>query len=122
MRTQYTREGEHYYLNGKKCMITNGANAQIYTVFATGNPALRIKGITAFYVERDYPGVVIGKSEDKMGMIGSDMTEVMFDNVRLTKDNMLGAGRQGLGYRHEYSQSLAAGGRRAGCGARPGSP
>jgi alkylation response protein AidB-like acyl-CoA dehydrogenase len=90
MRTQYTREGEHYYLNGKKSMITNGANAQIYTVFATGNPALRIKGITAFYVERDTPGVVIGKSEEKMGMIGSDITEIMFDNVRLTKDNMLG--------------------------------
>ncbi len=95
MRTNVTKDGEYYYLNGKKCMITNGANAQMYTVFATINPKLRTKGITAFFVERDYPGVSIGKSEDKMGMIGSDITEVIFDNVRLTKDNLLGKEGQG---------------------------
>jgi alkylation response protein AidB-like acyl-CoA dehydrogenase len=95
MRTYVTKDGDHYYLNGKKSMITNGANAQIYTVFASSNPAKRTKGISAFYVERDYPGVVIGKSEDKMGMIGSDITELMFDNVRLTKDNLLGKEGEG---------------------------
>jgi len=90
MRTSTTKDGHYYYLNGKKSMITNGANAQIYTVFANSNPKLRTNGISAFYVERDYPGVTIGKSEDKMGMIGSDLTELIFDNVRLTKDNLLG--------------------------------
>lgn len=95
MATNAVRDGNYYYLNGKKSMITNGANAQLYTVFASTNQKLRTKGISAFYVERDYPGVTIGKSEDKMGMIGSDITEVMFDNVRLTKDNLLGKEGQG---------------------------
>jgi len=90
MRTTAVKEGNNYYLSGKKSMITNGANADIYTVFATTNPALRTKGISAFYLEKDYPGVIIGKSEDKMGMRGSDITELIFDNVRLTKDNLLG--------------------------------
>ena len=84
------QDGEYYYLNGKKAMITNGASAQFITVFATTNPKLRTNGITAFYVEKDYPGVIVGKNEDKMGMIGSDLSEVTFENVRLTKDNMLG--------------------------------
>ncbi|MBP8626484.1 MAG: acyl-CoA dehydrogenase family protein [Syntrophorhabdaceae bacterium] len=96
MRTTAIKDGEYYYLNGKKSMITNGANAQFYTVFATTNPKLRTNGISAFYVERDYPGVIIGRSEDKMGMRGSDITELIFDNVRLTRDNLLG--REGQGW------------------------
>jgi len=90
MATNAVKDGNYYYLNGKKTMITNGANAQLYTVFASTNSKMRTKGVSAFYVERDYPGVIIGKSEDKMGMIGSDITEIIFDNVRLTKDNLLG--------------------------------
>ncbi len=90
MTTRFTKDGDYYYLNGKKSMITNGANAQVYTVFATSDPTLRHRGITAFYVERDYPGFSIGKNEEKMGMIGSDLTEISFDNVKLTKDNLLG--------------------------------
>lgn len=96
MATNAVKDGDYYYLNGKKSMITNGANAQIYTVFVTTNPKLRTNGISAFYVERDYPGVIIGRSEDKMGMIGSDTTELTFDNVRLTKDNLLG--KEGNGW------------------------
>ena len=90
MRTTAVKDGDYYYLTGKKSMITNGANAQVYTIFASTNPKLRTKGISAFYLERDYPGFTIGKSEDKMGMRGSDITELIFDNVRLTKDNLLG--------------------------------
>ena len=90
MRTTAVKDGEYYYLNGKKSMITNGANADIYTVFAATNPKARTQGISAFYLERGYPGFTIGKSEDKMGMRGSDITEIIFDNVRLTKDNLLG--------------------------------
>ena len=58
-------------------------------------PETQDRGITAFYVEKDYPGVIIGKNEDKMGMVGSDLSEVIFENVRLTKDNMLGKEGQG---------------------------
>jgi alkylation response protein AidB-like acyl-CoA dehydrogenase len=90
MRTVAVKDGDYYYLSGKKSMITNGANAQFYSVLAATNPSLRTKGISAFYVERDCPGFIIGKSEDKMGMRGSDITELIFDNVRLTKDNLLG--------------------------------
>ncbi|OPY69473.1 MAG: Acyl-CoA dehydrogenase [Syntrophorhabdaceae bacterium PtaU1.Bin034] len=90
MTTTFTKDGDYYYLNGKKSMITNGASAQIYTIFATSDPNLRHKGITAFYLEKDYPGVTIGKNEEKMGMNGSDLTEISFDNVKLTKDNLLG--------------------------------
>lgn len=90
MRTRAVKEGDHYYLNGRKSMITNGANARFYSVFAATNPSKRTQGISAFYVEKDHPGVTIGKSEDKMGMIGSDTTELIFDNVRLEKENLLG--------------------------------
>lgn len=95
MITRLTKEGEYYYLNGKKSMITNGAVAKIFTGFATLNPKLRTQGISAFFVEKDYPGVIIGKSEKKMGMVGSDLTEIIFDNVRLTKDNILGGEGKG---------------------------
>ncbi|OPY01904.1 MAG: Acyl-CoA dehydrogenase [Syntrophorhabdus sp. PtaB.Bin184] len=95
MRTTAVKEGNHYYLNGKKSMITNGANAQFFSVFASTNPGKRTQGISAFYLEKDYPGVIIGKSEDKMGMIGSDITEIIFDNVRLEKENLMGKEGQG---------------------------
>ncbi len=96
MRTAATKEGDHYYLNGKKSMITNGANSQFFTVFATTNPAARNAGISCFSFEKDYPGVIIGKSEEKLGMIGSDLTELIFENVRLTKDNLIG--KEGKGW------------------------
>jgi alkylation response protein AidB-like acyl-CoA dehydrogenase len=95
MRTRAEKHGEYYYLNGKKSMITNAANAKLYTIFANTNPKMRTQGISTFYVERDYPGVTIGKSEEKMGMIGSDISEVIFDNVRLTKDNLIGKEGEG---------------------------
>ena len=90
MRTNVTKDGDYYYLNGKKSMITNGATAQIFTVFAASNPSQRTKGISAFIVEKDMPGVSIGTSEEKMGMRGSDLTEIIFDNVRLGKEHLLG--------------------------------
>jgi len=95
MTTTFTKDGDNYYLSGKKSMITNGASAQFYSVFATSDPTLKHKGITAFYVERDYPGLAVGKNEEKMGMNGSDLTEITFDNVKLTKENLLGGEGQG---------------------------
>ncbi|MGD0230450.1 MAG: acyl-CoA dehydrogenase family protein [Syntrophorhabdales bacterium] len=96
MNTTFVRDGEHYYLNGKKSMITNGASADIISIFATSDPTLRQRGITAFYLERAYPGITIGKNEEKMGMNGSDLTEISFDNVKLTKENLLG--KEGRGW------------------------
>jgi alkylation response protein AidB-like acyl-CoA dehydrogenase len=95
MRTYASKSGEYYYLNGKKAMITNAAAAQFYCVFASTNPSLRTRGISAFYLEKDYPGMIVGKSEEKMGMIGTDLSELIFDNVRLTKDNLIGKEGQG---------------------------
>ena len=120
MRTYASKSGEYYYLNGKKSMITNAAVAQFYCVFASTDPSLRTRGISAFYLEKDYPGVIVGKSEEKMGMIGTDLSELIFDNVRLTKDNLIGRGRPGLGPCHGHPQPLAARGRRAGGRHRPG--
>jgi alkylation response protein AidB-like acyl-CoA dehydrogenase len=95
MRTYASKSGEYYYLNGKKAMITNAAAAQFYCVFASTDPSLRTRGISAFYLEKDYPGMIVGKSEEKMGMIGTDLSELIFDNVRLTKDNLIGSEGQG---------------------------
>jgi len=97
MTTTFVKDGDGYILNGRKSMITNGASAQILTLFATSNPTLKHKGITAFFIETDYPGVTIGKNEEKMGMNGSDLTEISFDNVRLTRDNLLGEENDGWG-------------------------
>jgi len=97
MTTTFVKDGDGYILNGKKSMITNGVSAQILTLFATSDPALRHKGITAFFIEKDYPGVIVGKNEEKMGMNGSDLTEITFDNVRLSADNLLGKVNEGWG-------------------------
>lgn len=95
MTTRFTREGDYYYLNGKKSMITNGASSDLITIFATTDPSLKHRGISAFWLETDTPGVIIGKNEEKMGMNGSDLNEITFDNVKLTKDNLLGTEGQG---------------------------
>ena len=106
MTTTFVKEGDHYLLNGKKSMITNGASADIISIFATSDPTLRQRGITAFYLERGYPGITIGKNEEKMGMNGSDLTEISFDNVRLTKENLLG--KEGEGWNIAMSRRRAA--------------
>lgn len=93
MKTTAVKDGDDYIINGTKCFITNGGIAGIYTVLAKA-----AKGrLTAFIVERDREGVSIGKEEDKMGMRLSNTTEVIFDNVRIPKENLLG--REGQGFR-----------------------
>jgi alkylation response protein AidB-like acyl-CoA dehydrogenase len=95
LKTLAARDGDGYRLNGKKCMITNGANAQFITLFAKTDPSPNSKSISCFCIEKDYPGVIVGKCEDKVGMIGSDTAELTFDNVQLTKDNLIGKEGQG---------------------------
>jgi len=83
-------------LNGSKRFITNGGVASLYVVFATLNPELKHKGICAFIVPADTPGLSYGKKEDKMGQRASATREVIFDNVRVPVANRLGEEGQGF--------------------------
>lgn len=96
LKTTAVENGDDYIINGAKTFITNGAYADIYTVFATVDRSLDARGITAFLVERDREGVSVGKEEDKMGIRLSNTTDVIFQNVRIPKSNMLGKIGQGL--------------------------
>lgn len=87
--TTAQEQGDFYVLNGQKCFITNGGIADFYTVFATFDKEKKYGGIGAFIVERSYDGVSIGKHEDKMGIRASDTSEVIFDNVKVPKENLL---------------------------------
>jgi len=85
----------HYVLNGRKMWITNGAEAGIFIVFATVDPSKGYKGITAFIVERDTPGFSVGKKEDKLGIRASSTCELIFENVAVPAENVLGPVGQG---------------------------
>ncbi len=91
MRTVARRDGDHYVLSGEKCFITNAPHASLYTVFATVDPSLRHKGVTAFVVPRSAPGVLPGKDEDKMGHRASSTSTIRFEDVRVPATDRLGA-------------------------------
>ncbi|MFQ6077731.1 MAG: acyl-CoA dehydrogenase family protein [Thermodesulfobacteriota bacterium] len=97
IRTRATLEGDSYVLNGRKCFITNGGIADFYSLFATTDPQLRMGGITAFVVEKDSEGFSIGKKENKMGMRGSSTTELVLENAKIPRGNLLGF--EGRGWR-----------------------
>lgn len=97
VQTTAVRDGDDYILNGTKCFISNGALAGIYSVIASTDTSLGTKGLTALMVERDRPGVSIGKTEDKVGMRLSNTTEVVFENVRVPASNRLG--EEGKGFK-----------------------
>ncbi len=82
-------EGDHYVLNGIKNFCSTGNAAEIYTVFATTNPLRGARGISAFVVEKGTPGFSFGKKEEKMGIRASPTYELVFDNCRIPKDNLL---------------------------------
>jgi alkylation response protein AidB-like acyl-CoA dehydrogenase len=93
-----TRAEKHdggWALTGRKLWITNGAEAGIFVVFVTANPAAGYKGITAFIVERDTPGFTVGKKEDKLGIRASSTTELLFDGCVVPAANVLGEVGQG---------------------------
>jgi acyl-CoA dehydrogenase len=90
------RDGDHYVLNGTKCWITNGGEADVYTVFATLDRGSRHKGICAFVVPRGAPGLAPGKKEDKMGQRASDTRVIHFDNVRVPVADRLGQEGEGF--------------------------
>jgi acyl-CoA dehydrogenase len=97
LRTSWKRDGDEYVLNGSKMFITNGGVASLYTVFATAEPGQRnYRAFNAFIVPRDLPGVSVGKKENKMGHRCSDTSEVIFENVRVPADHLLGQDGQGF--------------------------
>jgi len=87
--TTIKEDGDGYILNGQKCFMTNGGIANFYSVYCTFDKEKKYGGIAAVIVERDYEGVSIGKKEDKMGIRASNTSEVIFDNVKVPKDNLL---------------------------------
>jgi alkylation response protein AidB-like acyl-CoA dehydrogenase len=97
LATRAERVGDHYLLNGTKLWITNGQEAGIYVVFATLDRAKGYRGITAFLVERDFPGFVVGKKEDKLGIRASSTAELLLRNCEVPAGNVLG--EEGQGYR-----------------------
>jgi acyl-CoA dehydrogenase len=96
MKTTFRAVGDEFVLNGEKCWITNASLASFYVVFATSNPEKRHKGIAAFIVDRDTPGLRVGKHEDKMGQRASDTAAVHFEDVKVKKANLLAPEGQGF--------------------------
>jgi alkylation response protein AidB-like acyl-CoA dehydrogenase len=90
MTTRATKRGDHWVLNGRKMWITNGAEAGVFLVFATADPSAGYKGVTAFIVERGFPGFAVGKKEDKLGIRASSTTELLFDDCEVPAENVLG--------------------------------
>jgi alkylation response protein AidB-like acyl-CoA dehydrogenase len=97
LKTRAEKQGDRYVLNGSKLWITNGAEAGVYVVFATLDPGAGYKGITAFLVERDFPGFAVGKKEDKLGIRASSTTELLLEGCEVPEENVLG--EAGKGYK-----------------------
>lgn len=97
METTAKLEGDYYILNGTKRFITNGGEAGIHIVFAYTNKELKHKGISAFIVERETPGFSLGKHEDLMGIRATANCELIFEDAKIPKENLLG--REGDGFK-----------------------
>ena len=96
IRTTAVRDGDDYILNGNKQWITNGGEAEIYTVIAITDRARGSRGASAFVVEKDTPGFGFGKKEDKMGIRCSATRELVFNDCRIPQENLIG--REGMGF------------------------
>jgi butyryl-CoA dehydrogenase/short/branched chain acyl-CoA dehydrogenase len=97
LQTRAERVGECYVLNGRKLWITNAAEAGLFIVFANLRPEDGYRGITAFLVERGFPGFQVGRKEDKLGIRASSTCELILDNCRVPAGNLLG--EEGKGYK-----------------------
>ena len=96
IKTTAKKDGGSYIINGTKQWITNGGEAEIYTIIAMTDKAKGARGASAFIVDKDTPGVSFGKKEDKLGIRGSATREVIFTDVKVPKENLLG--KEGLGF------------------------
>ena len=97
LKTKAADKGDHWELNGQKLWITNGNEAEIFITFATIDVDAGYKGITAFIVEKGFEGFSVGKKEDKLGIRASSTTELIFENCKVPKENVLG--EVGKGYK-----------------------
>jgi alkylation response protein AidB-like acyl-CoA dehydrogenase len=100
-------KGDHYLLNGTKNWITNGNSASVYLVIAQTDPAKGHHGINVFIVEKNSPGVVVGAKENKLGIRGSDTHSILFNDVKVPKENRIG--EEGFGFK--FAMKVLAGGR-----------
>ncbi len=96
IRTTAIRDGDHYVVNGIKQWITNGGDAEVYTVVVMTNPDKGPRGASTLVIEKDTPGFGFGKKEDKMGIRASSTRELVFENCRVPAENLLG--REGTGF------------------------
>jgi butyryl-CoA dehydrogenase/short/branched chain acyl-CoA dehydrogenase len=97
LATRAVEDGDSYLLTGRKLWITNAYEAGLYLVFANANPEAGYHGITCFLVEREFPGFAVGRKEDKLGIRASSTCELILDNCRVPKDNVVG--KVGQGYK-----------------------
>lgn len=96
VKTKAEKKGDEYVINGSKCFISNGGIASMYTVFALTDPEKGARGMSAFIVPRETPGVTVGKEEDKMGHRASNTVEMYFEDVRVPAENLLA--KEGMGF------------------------
>jgi butyryl-CoA dehydrogenase/short/branched chain acyl-CoA dehydrogenase len=97
LQTKAEPKGSDYILNGRKLWITNGKEAGVFILFATVDPSAGYKGITAFIIEKDFPGFTVGKKEDKLGIRASSTCELILEDCRVPRNNVLG--EVGKGYK-----------------------
>jgi short-chain 2-methylacyl-CoA dehydrogenase len=95
MATRAEEYGDHFLINGRKLWITNAGEAGLFLLFANANPKAGYRGITAFLIEREFPGFQVGKKEDKLGIRASSTCELILDNCRVPRANVLGEFGQG---------------------------
>ncbi len=96
VKTTATSDGDDYIINGTKCFISGGAHADYVVVFASTDLTKGVRGLSAIVVPKDTEGFSIGKTEDKMGIRGSETSELIFDNCRVPKSNLVGKEGQGF--------------------------
>jgi len=97
MATRAVDQGDHFLLTGRKLWITNAAEAGLFLLFANADPQSGYRGITAFIIEREFPGFQVGKKEDKLGLRASSTCELILDGCRVPRENVLG--EVGKGYK-----------------------
>ncbi|WP_421382142.1 acyl-CoA dehydrogenase [Bacillus salacetis] len=96
LKSRAVKKEDHYVLNGSKVFITNGGEADVYIVFASTDPDKGGRGVSAFIVEKDTPGLIIGKDEHKMGLHGSRTVQLTFEDMKVPAENLLGEEGQGF--------------------------